>query len=68
MQLMILTPEQLDALVQWAQQYGRCWKSALRQAWMTGNYEGFEKSNILQGIRNQFGPSWLVAFSLGDYL
>lgn len=42
---------------------GRTYKSAIREAWMTGNYRrvGLQKwSSPLQNIRNQFGPSWLV--------
>ena len=58
------TAEQLNALAIWAEENGRNWKSALRQAWMTGDYGTFDRSNILQGIRNQFGPSWLVSFRL----
>lgn len=63
---MTLTFEQVNALALWAAENGRCWKSALRHAWMTGNYNGFEKSNLLQQIRNNFGPSWLVKYSLGE--
>jgi hypothetical protein len=59
-----LTAEQLEALQQFAKQYGRTWKSALREAWMTGDYGTFETSNLLQQIRNTFGPSWLVSFRL----
>lgn len=56
--------EQLHALELWAEVHGRNWKSALRDAWMTGDYNGFERSNVLQCIRNTFGPSWLIRFSL----
>jgi len=42
---------------------GRNYKSAIRSAWMNGDYEGQGLTNWssrLQSIRNQFGPSWLV--------
>jgi hypothetical protein len=58
----IPSTEQVEALKAWAAIYGRNWKSALRQAWMTGEYNGFENSHFLQQIRNTFGPSWLVRF------
>lgn len=46
---------------------GRNYKSAIRQAWMDGNYdrEGLGKwAGRLQQIRNEFGPSWLVRASV----
>lgn len=61
------TIEQLDALKTFANANGRTWKSNLRQAWMTGRYSdypGTDRSDLLQQIRNGFGPSWLVRFSL----
>jgi len=42
----------------------RTWKSQLNDAWMTGNYVGFVGSHLLQQVRNQFGPEWLVKFNL----
>jgi hypothetical protein len=42
---------------------GRNYKSAIRQAWMTGNYSeaGLEQwAGQLQAMRNTLGPSWLV--------
>jgi hypothetical protein len=57
-----LTSAQFQALYGFAASRGRCWKSALRQAWETGNYLAFEQSNDLQTIRNEFGPSWLIRF------
>lgn len=59
-----LSQEQLTALSNYALKYGRNWKSSLRDAWMSGDYCGFEQSNYLQQVRNSFGPSWLVRFSL----
>ena len=57
-----LSDEQYDSLRDMAITYGRTWKSRLRDMWMTGDYEGRHDSNVLQGIRNTFGPSWLVRF------
>lgn len=42
---------------------GRNYKTAIRNAWMNGNYAGEclnQWSSQLQQIRNTFGPSWLV--------
>jgi hypothetical protein len=63
-----ISKEQLDALVMFAAEYGVRWKSSLRHAWETGDYEGFEHSGWLQTVRNEFGPSWLVRFNLKDAL
>ena len=59
-----LTIEQLEALQQYAKKHGRNWKQSLRDSWMNGVYDGFEGSNYLQQIRNNFGPSWLISFRL----
>lgn len=62
-----LTPEQLQALRQFAQANGRRWKSALNTLWMNGAYNnavlGDADPGYLQQIRNTFGPTWLVRFS-----
>lgn len=59
--------EQMQALIEWSEYKGRAWKQALRDAWMTGDYDSFEKSNFLQQLRNSFGPSWLTQFSLRQF-
>lgn len=56
--------EQLAAIAAWAKQYGRNWKEPLRYAWMDGNYHGFADSHLLQQVRNQCGPSWLIGYTL----
>lgn len=59
--------EQIEALKQFAAANGRTWKSALRHCWETGrynDYSGTQRCDLLQQIRNGFGPSWLVRFSL----
>lgn len=58
-----LTVDQYNSLRDMANTYGRTWKSRLRQMWIDGDYEGRHDSNILQTIRNTFGPSWLVRFA-----
>ena len=57
-----LTDEMRGALAAYATKHGRLWKSALRHSWETGDYASDEPSGVLQVIRNQFGPSWLVTF------
>jgi hypothetical protein len=59
-----LTADQLVAVTTYAAEHGRNWKSALREAWMTGIYDDFQGSNFLQQIRNTFGPTWLIRFRL----
>jgi hypothetical protein len=54
-----LTAEQLAALRSYADEHGRTWKAQLNYEWMSGTASG-----PLQQIRNAFGPSWLVRFSL----
>jgi hypothetical protein len=53
------TAEQMTALKKWASEHGHTWRSDLHDAWMTGNYDGFEQANLLQQLRNSFGPTWL---------
>jgi hypothetical protein len=64
MQVNQLSAEQLKAVIRFAAEHGRTWKSQLNDAWMTGNYVGFVGSHLLQQVRNQFGPEWLVKFNL----
>lgn len=59
--------EQEAAIRAYAERHGRYWKAALRQAWMTGNYEADDDlERHLVALRNQQGPSWLVRLNLGD--
>jgi len=61
------TAEQIEALKKFAAANGRTWKQVLRDAWMKGGYNALNGEYIdgpLQQLRNQFGPSWLVKFSL----
>ena len=59
------TLEQLDALMAYATQHGRNWKTTLSDAWMTGRYDSTtvrrDHDGLLQQVRNQCGPSWLRA-------
>lgn len=56
--------DQLNAMVTFARIHGRRWKSHLNYLWMTGNYGFADPAPLLQQIRNEFGPSWLVSFRL----
>ncbi len=63
------TAEQMEALRTFAAANGRNWKQSLRHCWETGcysDYSGTERSDLLQRVRNSFGPSWLVRFRLPD--
>ena len=57
-----LTDEQYSALRGVAITYGRTWKSVLRDWWMTGDYPHNVDSQLLQLVRNNLGPTWLVNF------
>ncbi len=59
-----LSLDHLLALRLFARCHGRYWKSALRDAWMTGQYPTGSILPALQQIRNEHGPTWLVRFSL----
>ncbi len=53
----------LSILAQVKAALGRNYKSAIRSAWIDGNYFGQNLKKWdgpLQNIRNTFGPSWLV--------
>jgi hypothetical protein len=57
------TNEAIEILTAVKAKLGRNYKSAIRQAWMSGNYdrEGLGQwDSVLQRIRNTFGPSWLI--------
>lgn len=61
--------EQIKALQTFAAHNGRTWKSALCFCWETGRYKDFngvERSDLLQQIRNSLGPSWLTRFRLPE--
>lgn len=62
--------EQIEALQSWKRVHGRNWKSALREAWMSGDYNGIDPHGntaaYLQQVRNTFGPSWLTRLTLPD--
>ncbi len=58
------TTDQIQALKDFAKIHGHHWKSVLRDAWMDGDYQGFEHSHLLQQIRNTLGPGWLMRFVL----
>lgn len=47
------TKQELAALKQFAEKYGRRWKSELRDIWMTGNWQyDWDVSQPLQTLRN----------------
>ena len=56
------TTEQMEALKRFAEVHGRTWKSQLNDMWMIAAYSGNPDAHLLQQVRNQFGPSWLVRF------
>lgn len=53
------TVEQMTALVAFASKHGADWKEKLMDGWRNAAYPG-----VLQQIRNQFGPMWLMQFEL----
>ena len=65
-----LTAQQRQSLKQFASANGRNWKSELRTLWMNGAYHyavlGGADAAMLQQVRNEFGPTWLTRFSVGN--
>jgi transposase-like protein len=67
---LLVTARKGISSMQLAKEIGVTQKSAwfvlhrLREAWMTGQYYLADDEGTLQRIRNNFGPSWLVRFSL----
>ena len=59
-----LTPEQLDAVKAYAEDHGIGWKESLRSDWMNSGSKWSGPYHLLQQIRNQHGPRWLVDFRL----
>ena len=51
-----VTQEQWNALQEYANHYGRNWKSNLLRDWETGR----NPNPYLQQVRNNLGPTWLV--------
>jgi len=50
-----LTPERRSALIAFAREHGRGWKSVLLAGWLRAAFPGY-----LQQIRNSHGPAWLA--------
>lgn len=60
------SPDQASAVLGFAEEHGRNWKSALSTCWMRASYEGREDGHLLQQVRNQLGPSWLIRVTLAE--
>jgi hypothetical protein len=58
------TPEQLEALRDFAQRRGRYWKQELCYHWLAGTDASLPNGHLLRQVRNQLGPSWLGTFKL----
>lgn len=60
------TIEQWEALKAYAAQHGRCWKAALRNEWMDAcqGIDNLDQQALLQQLRNQFGPRWLMLIDI----
>lgn len=61
---MELTQEQIAAIELFARVHGRRWKSHLLRVWESGHYGFADRSDLLQQVRNNLGPSWLIKFRL----
>ena len=55
-----LTTEQAQAIQHFAAEWGRRWKSELRDAWAASDVRSI--GTVLYGLRNTHGPAWLAAF------
>ena len=54
-----LNPDQRERLLQFKEQHGRAWKTALSDMWWTGEDAKQIGGHLLRQIRNNFGPQWL---------
>lgn len=54
-----LTPEQRNAVIEFAKQHGANWKEKLAEGWERSAYPG-----LLQEVRNDLGPEWLAEMTL----
>lgn len=63
-----LEPDEMKALQEFAEKYGREWKQYLFAAWLShahkGIHMGGKDTGILRSIRNEFGNEWLHKFKL----
>jgi hypothetical protein len=55
--------EAMHALSRWIKAHGRRWRSALLQAWTTGDYAGHPDGELLHHLRKSRGPCWLAKHS-----
>lgn len=60
-----LTAEQAAALNRFAAQFGRTWKSKLREMWMNGRDDLRPDGCYLRQVRNQQSPSFLDNYTAG---
>ena len=63
-----LTPEQLEALRDYASLNWRCWKRELERNWKQGDYSSNVDVRTLNQIRDQFGVEWLREYRLPAYM
>lgn len=56
------TPEQIAAIEAFAARHGRFWKRELIAGWWSVNYPCGAESALLQQVRNNFGPTWLINY------
>jgi hypothetical protein len=55
------TELQVRELIKFRNVYGRGWKGALSRCWLSASYPSGFAADVLQGIRNVLGPSWLYS-------
>lgn len=61
-----LSKHQIIAIVLFAREKGRNWKTQLNNSWLKASYQWNhpELSPFLQQVRNEFGPRWLSSVTL----
>ena len=55
-------PEQIAAVEAFRARVEYRWKSELGRCWSSGVYPAGVNSALLQQVRNQFGPVWLMNY------
>jgi hypothetical protein len=64
-----LTPDQLQAIRDYAVKYGQSWRRVLERDWIRGDYDvSAAEAVLLQQIRDQFGPAWLAQYQFPAYM
>jgi hypothetical protein len=63
-----LNDEQLDAVRDYAIARGPTWRRDLIANWKDGQYPRDVNPEVLEQVRDQFGPDWITAYTFPSYI